>query len=140
MDVVVAVATLEHDIESTLGCAIFPIVYFAMLALEVHLTVLHATESPRGRSQGAYWVEVTVLATLIASLAHVLALGWVRERSPSMSLRMFVLLQIIVALLSAGIFFLAGDWLLGAAVWFGPAVITLGVYGLSFRHRRLQGR
>ena len=132
-------ATLKRDIESTLGCAIFTIVYLAVLALALALAVRAASrESATGKVWYGAGVEVLVIATLIATLAHVLALGWVRARCETMSLRAFIGLQSVVALLSAALFFVMKGSLYGAAVWIGPAAITLACYSFVFRRQTMQ--
>lgn len=95
-------------------------------------------ESATGKVWYGAGVEVLVIATLIATLAHVLALGWVRARYETMSLRAFIGLQSVVALLSAALFFVMKGSLYGAAVWIGPAAITLACYSFVFRRQTMQ--
>lgn len=110
---------------------LFPLIYLSVVALTARAS-LPPTFSPSEnelrdmRFAGVFGIIIVV--TLVASLGHVVALGWLRSRFADMSVRAFLLAQIVTAVLSAWLFLQMHFELYGSAVWIGPAAITVAAH------------
>jgi hypothetical protein len=128
-----AMQTLKRDLKSTVRFLVFVVVYF----LDVVLVTRHyysslAAAGTREQTEMAFGLTfgVLVIQTLIASLGHVLAFGWLRAKLPEQQFSVLLLLQSAVALMSASI---SRQELPFVAIFIAPGLVTLAAYGIAHR-------
>jgi hypothetical protein len=127
--------TIKDDIESVAAFTVFPIVYLSLVTYETRSYIRSTSyggDAEQREQAFALALGYILVATLIASMGHVLALGWVRSRFTKLRWPFLLALQVAVAAISVAIL---RTRLPIPMVFVVPCVVTLAVYGLVERLR-----